>query len=227
MKTLSQILRIAQTFHPHHNTSKPNFNTTGYMCHAIDDALIAGYIDKAEQGMAKNYAKDVVKTISPRHTSLAGALQHLKLNLDRAGERQAAAQIWEAVITDLELEEQQGMLKIRHYRNTNIIGYDVFADEGIEEVVNIGGATIAFRDLPDGKVELGLAVCVENFSRKEGIKRARFRLNRYPVIVDAEELSGIFTMEDLMFSDLGDKLTEVYKKMGINIDLYKAFTAGF
>ena len=117
------------------------------------------------------------------------------------------------------------MIKIRHYRNIDVISFN-YATLAMEtKNNNMGGATIAFQELGDGTVKLGLSVCVENFSRKTGIDYAKRRLIAMPIIVEADELSDIHTLQDLLFSDLGDKLEALYREKGVHIDLFKAALA--
>lgn len=115
------------------------------------------------------------------------------------------------------------MTKIRHYRN---IRYVWKFSRQQKVVSNLGGATIAYQELNEDTVVLGLALCVENFNKARGVEVAVKRLETMPVKVAKEELNGLFNMEDLYFSDLCDQLEAAYKSKGVNMDFYKAWELG-
>lgn len=228
MKTLSQIFRIAQQFHEHHNGVDPSCLNAAFMCWAVSSAQVHGLITLEEENEATKYTSTLLKTTAKAVGARTGITLSsiLRNGADSMVEaRQQVVQLWEAVITKMEQQEEQPMIKIRHYRNVDIVSFNYATLATETKNNNMGGATIAFQELGDGTVKLGLSVCVENFSRKTGIDYAKRRLIAMPIIVDADELSDIHTLQDLLFSGLGEKLQELYREKGVHVDLYKAYLA--
>lgn len=230
MRTLSQIFRIAQRFHAHHNIDTPNYGQSGFMCHALKDAMLARKLTIDEYKVGGVFADALARSVSSGSASLAGAVNIVTASSDHGMThvRHLAAQVWDFTITELELKEKELRdmsrtgTKIRHYRNHN---YDCIAEQFTPH--NMGGATIVFRELAGGKVALGISLCIENFNRSIGERIARQRLDEKPVIVAAELLEDVRDMEDLYYSDLATALEVEYKSKGVHLSFYKAFHAGF
>lgn len=224
MKTLSQILRIAQQFHAHHNTASPNYAESDFLCNAVQRACDAGRLNVAERDAGKAFGDKLARSVDQYSHSLAGAVSMvITPNVDFSYARQLAAQVWEFIITELEIKEkEQPMTKIRHYRNMD---YNPCLDQFAPH--NLGGATIVYRELAGDKIEVGVSLCIENFNRSTGERIARKRLNEQPVVVDASELDGIFNMENLYYSNFATELEVSYKAKGVHLSFYKAYSAQF
>ena len=225
MRKLSQILKAGLQFY---SLETKNYSEhSEYMCHALALANEARLLTVQEVELGRQFCKELVTSMSRHRCTLFAAIADT-VNTRGQDIDKLCCLVYGAVIDKLEekentQEKEKQMTKIRHYRNINTVwklsGF-------VNEVSNLGGATIAYRELNEDAVLVGLALCVENFDKAKGTKIATNRLETMPVVVAKEDLEDLYNMEDLYFSDLGEKLETEYRAKGVHINLAHAWSLG-